>query len=85
MAHSLVVTNGARSDQTVHLHPLVLLTASDFITRHHLRQLDAPIVGLLLGQQDGTKTTAEYAFTAKIKDGLLDQTDDWTSKRIEQC
>lgn len=85
MATSLLVSQAAESGQRVHLHPLVLLTASDLITRHRLRQLQGPIAGILLGQQEGTQISAEYAFTAKVKDGLLDQAENWTAKRIEQC
>lgn len=85
MVSSLLAPQAPESGQKVHLHPLVLLTASDLITRHRLRQLQGPIAGILLGQQEGTRISAEYAFTAKIKDGLLDQTEQWTDKRIEQC
>ena len=46
------------------LHPLVLLTISDYITRHTLRQLKGPIVGALLGQQKGREITIEHAFEA---------------------
>lgn len=85
MATSLTAVQASESGQRVLLHPLVLLTASDLIVRHRLRQVEGPIAGILLGQQQGTQVTAEHAFTAKLKDGLLDQTDDWTSKRIAQC
>lgn len=85
MPTSLLAAQAPESGQKVHLHPLVLLTASDLITRHRLRELEGPVVGLLLGQQQGTVVTAEYAFTAKLKDGLLDQASGWTEKRIEQC
>lgn len=44
------------------LHPLVLLTISDYITRHTLRQQNGPIVGALLGQQNGREITIEHAF-----------------------
>ncbi|UNI21922.1 hypothetical protein JDV02_007867 [Purpureocillium takamizusanense] len=44
------------------LHPLVLLTISDYITRHTLRQQTGPIVGALLGQQNGREITIEHAF-----------------------
>lgn len=84
MASSLL-EHGTESSQRVHLHPLVLLTASDLITRHKLRGLQGPIVGILLGQQEGTQITAEHAFPAKVKDGLLDTSDDWTDRRIQQC
>lgn len=85
MSTSLLAAQAPESGQRVHLHPLVLLTASDLITRHRVRELEGPLVGILLGQQQGTEITAEYAFTAKLKDGLLDQAEDWTARRIEQC
>ena len=81
----MATAQASESGQRVLLHPLVLLTASDLIVRHRLRLLEGPIAGILLGQQQGTQVTAEYAFTAKLRDGLLDQTDNWTSKRIAQC
>ncbi|KAF4977076.1 hypothetical protein FZEAL_6354 [Fusarium zealandicum] len=46
------------------LHPLVLLTISDYITRHTLRQQQGPIIGALLGQQNGREITIEHAFEA---------------------
>ena len=85
MTTSLLVAQAPESGQRVHLHPLVLLTASDLITRHRLRKLEGPIAGILLGQQEGTQITAEYAFTAKLRNGLLDQEAQWTDRRIEQC
>lgn len=85
MSTSLIAAQAPESGQRVHLHPLVLLTASDLITRYRVRALEGPIAGILLGQQQGTEITAEYAFTAKLKNGLLDQTEDWTARRIEQC
>jgi COP9 signalosome complex subunit 6 len=48
------------------LHPLVLLTISDYITRHTLRQQEGPIVGALLGQQNGREVTIEHAFECHI-------------------
>lgn len=85
MATPLVAVQAPESGQRVQVHPLVLLTASDLITRHRVRQLEGPVAGILLGQQSKGQVSAEYAFTAKINNGLLDQTDDWTNKRIEQC
>ncbi|KPM36235.1 hypothetical protein AK830_g10333 [Neonectria ditissima] len=49
------------------LHPLVLLTISDYITRHTLRQQRGPIVGALLGQQNGREITIEHAFEAHMR------------------
>ncbi|KAH7165614.1 hypothetical protein EDB81DRAFT_259647 [Dactylonectria macrodidyma] len=49
------------------LHPLVLLTISDYITRHTLREQQGPIVGALLGQQNGREITIEHAFEAHMR------------------
>ena len=72
---------------TIQLHPLVLLTISDCITRHTLRKLPGPVVGAILGQQDGQEVTMEVAFQAKLKsegeDVELDL--DWFAKRLEDC
>lgn len=46
----------------VALHPLVLLTISDYITRHTLRNQEGAVVGALLGQQNGREITIEHAF-----------------------
>ncbi|KAM3509115.1 hypothetical protein MY11210_006454 [Beauveria gryllotalpidicola] len=48
------------------LHPLVLLTISDYITRHTLRQQTVPIIGALLGQQNGREITIEHAFDCHL-------------------
>ncbi|KAF5027464.1 hypothetical protein F66182_425 [Fusarium sp. NRRL 66182] len=50
------------------LHPLVLLTISDYITRHTLRQQQGPIIGALLGQQNGREITIEHAFEAHTRE-----------------
>ncbi|KAF1939660.1 hypothetical protein EJ02DRAFT_446052 [Clathrospora elynae] len=71
---------------TVQLHPLVLLTISDCITRHTLRQQTGPVVGAILGAQDGQNITMEVAFQARLKSnehGEVALDDDWFSKRIE--
>lgn len=52
----------AGSSLEIALHPLVLLSISDYITRHTLRQQKCPIVGALLGQQNGRHITIEHAF-----------------------
>jgi COP9 signalosome complex subunit 6 len=48
------------------IHPLVLLTISDYITRHTLRELKQPIVGVLLGQQNGREVTIEHAYDVRL-------------------
>lgn len=50
------------------LHPLVLLTISDYITRHTLRQQKGPLIGALLGQQNGREITIEHAFEAHTRE-----------------
>ncbi|KAJ8119820.1 hypothetical protein ONZ43_g3314 [Nemania bipapillata] len=68
------------------LHPLVLLTISDYITRHTLRGQSGPVVGALLGQQNGREVTIEHAFEcAIIMEGdkvILD--DAWFTQRLDQ-
>lgn len=44
------------------LHPLVLLSISDYITRHTLREQAGPLVGGLMGQHNGREVTIEHAF-----------------------
>ncbi|KAL7820983.1 hypothetical protein V8C26DRAFT_348379 [Trichoderma gracile] len=50
------------------LHPLVLLTISDYITRHTLREQKGPIIGALLGQQNGREITIEHAFECHVQE-----------------
>lgn len=75
------------------LHPLVLLTISDYITRHTLRNLSIPVVGGLLGQQNGREITIEHAFECLTKSEsnyegagsdvvLLDE--EWFKDRLQQ-
>jgi COP9 signalosome complex subunit 6 len=68
------------------LHPLVLLTISDYITRHTLRQQKGPVVGALIGQQNGREVTIEHAFecaiVAKDEDIILNA--EWFEQRLGQ-
>lgn len=88
MATSSYVSTSKASDSALraHLHPLILLTISDYITRHTLRGFTTPIVGALLGQQTGRDITLEHAFEAEVinKDGqtLLHET--WFKDRVQQ-
>lgn len=69
------------------LHPLVLLTISDYITRHTLRKLPRPIVGALLGQQSGRSITLEHAFECETLIADRDQVllhDAWFKDRLQQ-
>ncbi|KAI1377513.1 hypothetical protein F4677DRAFT_38652 [Hypoxylon crocopeplum] len=69
------------------LHPLVLLTISDYITRHTLREQVGPVVGALLGQQNGREITIEHAFeclTAEQENKNFLINADWFTKRLDQ-
>ena len=84
---------GKPSDSiSVKLHPLVILTISDFITRHTLRNQQGPIVGAIIGQQNGREVTMEYAYECNVKAGeslngservVLDEA--FFATRLEQC
>ncbi|KAH7065904.1 hypothetical protein BKA63DRAFT_167314 [Paraphoma chrysanthemicola] len=83
-----LISSARASDNspTVQLHPLVLLTISDCITRHTLRQQTGPVVGAIIGQQNGQEITMEVAFQAKLKagtDGEVVLDEEWFNKRIE--
>lgn len=67
-AHNPLVSVGGSSELQVILHPLVLLTISDYIARHTLRGQAGPIVGGLLGQQNGREVTIEHAFDVSMKE-----------------
>ncbi|KAI6087920.1 hypothetical protein F4821DRAFT_234854 [Hypoxylon rubiginosum] len=68
------------------LHPLVLLTISDYITRHTLRAQEGPIVGAMIGQQNGREITIEHAFECATveKDGNVVLQADWFAQRLDQ-
>ncbi|KAF4126880.1 COP9 signalosome complex subunit 6 [Geosmithia morbida] len=59
--NALVSTGGGSELQAI-LHPLVLLSISDYVARHTLRSQSGPLVGGLLGQQNGREITIEHAF-----------------------
>ena len=67
----LVVTGGSSELQVI-LHPLVLLSISDYIARHTLREQKGPVVGGLLGQQNGREITIEHAFDVQMTNGAVD-------------
>lgn len=68
------------------LHPLVLLTISDYITRHTLRDQPGPVIGALIGQQNGREVTIEHAFECATlpKDGEVVVDADWFEQRLGQ-
>ena len=90
MAHEnpLVFAAPASTELHVFLHPLVLLTISDQITRHHIRKEPTPIVGALLGQQTGREITVEQAFecqTIEADQHTVLLHDEWFKIRLQQC
>ncbi|KAL9085433.1 MAG: hypothetical protein Q9165_007583 [Trypethelium subeluteriae] len=70
----------------VQLHPLVLLTISDYLTRHTIRRHDTPVIGVILGQQNGRDITMEHAFECKasIEKGCILMDVDWFTERLEE-
>jgi COP9 signalosome complex subunit 6 len=89
-AQNPLLSSSRLSDTSPHiqLHPLVLLTISDYVTRYTVRQLQGPIVGAILGQQNGREITMEVAFPAKMStsengDAVLD--DVWFRARLDHC
>ena len=75
------------SGLTVNLHPLVLLTISDYITRHTLRKQTQPIVGALIGQQSGRSVSLENAFEVQViadEEGGAAIHDEFFKERLDQ-
>ena len=80
------VSKASESSLLVHLNPLILLTISDYITRHTLRKHKTPIVGALLGQQNGRDITLEHAFeceTISTEDQVILH-EQWFKDRLQQ-
>ena len=84
---SLSTHKSSDSGLIIHLHPLVLLTISDYITRHILRKQTTPIVGALLGQQSGRSVSLEHAFEALLlrnEDEEFQLHEAWFKDRLQQ-
>ena len=84
-----LVSSSKTSDsrQSVQLHPLVLLTISDYITRHTVRNQEGPIVGAILGRQHGRNITMEHAFECKTdanQAGVVTLNTAWFHMRLQQ-
>ncbi|KIX93731.1 uncharacterized protein Z520_10637 [Fonsecaea multimorphosa CBS 102226] len=83
----LLSSRPSESDLTVSLHPLVLLTISDQVTRHSVRKQPGPVAGALLGQQRGREITVEHAFPAALvrsPEGQWRFNFEWMETRIQQ-
>jgi len=80
-------TRASDTSPQIQLHPLVLLTISDYITRHTLRNQEGPIVGAILGLQNGRELTMEVAFECQTtySNGQYLMHHEWFNGRLEQC
>ncbi|OBT88080.1 hypothetical protein VE02_03643 [Pseudogymnoascus sp. 03VT05] len=79
--NAFLSTQKSDSGLEVALHPLVLLTISDYITRHTLRNQTGPIIGAVLGQQNGREVTVEHAFECKVQGSSIDP--EWFMNRLQ--
>ncbi|KAF2144078.1 uncharacterized protein K452DRAFT_223752 [Aplosporella prunicola CBS 121167] len=80
-------TRASDTSPQIQLHPLVLLTVSDYITRHTLRQQQGPVIGAIIGQQHGRDITMEVAFECNLlsgENGDVVVDDEWFRERLEQ-
>ena len=73
----------------VMMHPMVLLSISDYVTRHTMRKQPGPIVGALLGSLDGRELHLVQVFDMKL---ILPKNDEgikldleWLAERVSQC
>ncbi|KAF7877355.1 hypothetical protein EAF04_001037 [Stromatinia cepivora] len=83
----LSIQKSSDSGLQIALHPLVLLTISDYITRHTLRQQTGPVVGALLGQQNGREITIEHAFECLLEETAENEvklSPMWFEARLQQ-
>lgn len=86
-SNPLITTKPSEAALSVQLHPLVLLTITDYITRHISRQQKEPVVGAIIGQQNGRNFTLEHAYECKTlrqPDGSVAVDAAWFVDRIEQ-
>ncbi|OAP56763.1 hypothetical protein AYL99_08875 [Fonsecaea erecta] len=83
----LLSSKPSENDLAVSLHPLVLLTISDQVTRHSVRKQSGPVAGALLGQRKGREITVEHAFPAALvrhEEGPWRFNLEWMETRIQQ-
>lgn len=87
-SQSLLSQKSSDSGLHIQLHPLVLLTISDHITRHAARRQQGPIIGAILGQQNGREITLEHVFeclTQTGPNGEILLAGEWFEERVKQC
>ncbi|KAK2616379.1 hypothetical protein QQS21_000620 [Conoideocrella luteorostrata] len=80
-SHNTLVSSQKSAQLRADLHALVPISITDHITRHTLREQQWPVIGGLLGQQNGREITIEHTFECHIKEDprveggyLLDET-----------
>ncbi|KAL4909400.1 hypothetical protein BDW74DRAFT_146496 [Aspergillus multicolor] len=86
-AESILSQKSSDSGLHIQLHPLVLLTISDHITRHAARSQQGPIIGALLGQQNGRQITVEHGFECVVEispTGEAQLLNEWFVERVKQ-
>ncbi|KAL2802223.1 hypothetical protein BJX63DRAFT_415660 [Aspergillus granulosus] len=87
-ADSLLSQKSSDSGLRIQLHPLVLLTISDHITRHVKREQKGPILGALLGLQNGREITVEHGFECLVveddSNGEMQMPNEWFMDRVKQ-
>lgn len=85
---SLLSQKSSDSGLHIQLHPLVLLSISDHITRHAAQQKQGPVIGALLGQHNGREITLEHIFECVVvpgPNGEAQLPNDWFVERVKQC
>lgn len=85
-ANPLLTGRAPEAALSVQLHPLVLLTITDYITRHVSRQQSTPILGVIIGQQNGRTITLEHAYECKtsLQTNTITLDAEWFVDRLEQ-
>lgn len=85
-SNPLITDKPSDAPLSVQLHPLVLLTISDYLTRHTLRSQSGPVIGAIIGLQNGRNFTLEHAFECKVtqQDGNVLVDPSWFGERLEQ-
>lgn len=85
-SNPLLTSRPPEAALSVQLHPLVLLTITDYITRHISRQQSSPILGVMIGQQNGRTITLEHAYECKtsLQNDAITLDAEWFVDRLEQ-
>ena len=84
---SLISSHPSTSGLQIALHPLALLTISDYITRHTLQRQAGPMIGALLGTQEGREIAVEHAYEVIAlvdKDGVRIDVE-WFENKLKLC